>query len=61
MKFQYAVAGGYPSRFIFQTVERFAGCEYKQLLIGPLSVFFKIGEKKKTVYVVTVQYQGRNI
>lgn len=40
---------------------RYAGRGYKQLLIDHYIAIFKIDEKKKTVYVVTVQYQGRNI
>ena len=40
---------------------RYAERGYKQLLIDHYIAIFKIDEKKKTVYVVTVQYQGRNI
>lgn len=40
---------------------RYAGRGYKQLLIDHYIAIFKIDEKKKTVYVVTVQYQGRSI
>ena len=40
---------------------RYAGRGYKQLLIDNYVAIFKIDENKKTVYVVTVQYQGRNI
>ncbi len=40
---------------------RYAGRGYKQLLIDNYIAIFKIDEKKKTVYVITVQYQGRNI
>lgn len=39
---------------------RYAGKGYKQLLIDNYIAIFKIDEPKKTVYVVTVQYHGRN-
>ncbi len=40
---------------------RFAGKGYKQLLIDNYVAIFTVDEKKKRVYVVTVQYQGRDI
>ena len=40
---------------------KYAGKKYKQLLIDNYIAIFRIDEKSKTVYVVTVQYQGRNI
>lgn len=40
---------------------RYAGKEYRQLLIDNYIAIFKIDEASKTVHVVTVQYQGRNI
>lgn len=40
---------------------RYAGQGYRQLLIDHYVAIFKIGDIRKTVYVVTVQYQGRNI
>lgn len=39
----------------------YAGKGYRQLLIDNYVAIFRIDEKEKTVYVVTVQYQGRNI
>ncbi len=42
-------------------VGRYAGKGYKQLLIDNYMAIFKIAETEKIVYVVTVQYQGRNI
>ena len=39
----------------------YAGKGYRQLLIDIYIVIFRIDEASKTVYVVTVQYQGRNI
>ncbi len=42
-------------------VGRYAEKGYKQLVIDNYLVIFRIDEKKKIVYVVTVQYQGRDI
>ena len=39
---------------------RYAGKNYKQLLIDNYIAIYKIDEKNKKVYVVTVQYYGRN-
>lgn len=39
---------------------RYAGKGYKQLLIDNYIVIFRIDNKYKIVYVVTIQYQGRN-
>ncbi len=41
-------------------VGRYAGKGYKQLLIDNFVAIYRIDKKKKTVWVVTVQYQGRN-
>lgn len=40
---------------------RYAGKGYQQLLIDNYIVIFRIDEINKTVYVVTIQYQGRNL
>lgn len=40
---------------------RYAGKGYRQLLIDNYIVIFRIDELNKTVYVVTIQYQGRNL
>lgn len=40
---------------------RFADQGYRQLLIGSYMAIFRIDEAQKAVYVVTVQYQGRNV
>lgn len=40
---------------------RYAGKSYRQLLIDNYIVIFRIDEPHKTVYVVTIQYQGRNL
>ena len=42
-------------------VGRYAGKGYKQLLVDNYVAIFKIDINAKKVYVVTVQYQGRNI
>lgn len=40
---------------------RYAGKRYRQLLIDNYIVIFRIDESHETVYVVTIQYQGRNL
>lgn len=40
---------------------RYAGKGYRQLLIDNYMAIFRIDEVNRTVYVVTMQYQGRNI
>ena len=40
---------------------RFAGKGYRQLLIDNYIAIFRVDEAQKTVYVVTIQYQGRNL
>ena len=40
---------------------RYANQGYRQLLVDNYLIIFRIHEEEKTVYVVTVQYQGRNI
>lgn len=40
---------------------RYAGKGYRQLLIDNYIAIFRIDEPRKTVYVVTIQYQGRNL
>ena len=39
----------------------FAGKGYRQLLVDNYVVIFRIDENQKIVYVVTIQYYGRNI
>lgn len=39
---------------------RYAGKGYRQLLIDNYIAIFRIDEPHKTVYVVTIQYQGQN-
>lgn len=40
---------------------RYAGKGYRQLLIDNYIVIFRIEETSKTVYLITIQYQGRNL
>ena len=40
---------------------RYAGKGYRQLLIDNYITIFRIDESRKTVYVITIQYQGRNL
>lgn len=40
---------------------RYAGKSYRQLLIDNYIAIFRIDEPHKTVYVVTIQYQGQNL
>ena len=40
---------------------RYAGKVYRQLLIDNYMAIFRIDEQHKTVYVVTIQYQGRRL
>jgi len=42
-------------------VGRYAGKGYRQLLVDNYVAIFRMDEDAKTVYVVTVQYQGRNM
>ena len=42
-------------------VGRYADKGYKQLIVDNYVVIYRIDREKKTVYVVTVQYQGRDI
>ncbi len=40
---------------------RYAGKGYRQLLIDNYIAIFRIDEENKIVYVITIQYQGRNL
>ena len=51
----------FPQSHQDRLVGRYAGKGYKQLIIDNYIAIFRIDEKKKTVYVVTVQYQGRDL
>lgn len=51
----------FPQSHQERIVGRYAGKNYRQLLIDNYIVIFRIDESTKTVFIVTVQYQGRNI
>ena len=51
----------FPQSYQERAEGRYAGKGYRQLLIDNYIAIFKIDESKKTVHVVTVQYQGRNV
>ncbi|MCM1171146.1 MAG: type II toxin-antitoxin system RelE/ParE family toxin [Clostridium sp.] len=51
----------FPQSHQERTEGRYAGKCYRQLLIDNYIAIFHIDEVHKTVYVVTIQYQGRNI
>lgn len=40
---------------------RYAGKGYRQLLIDNYIGIYRVDESSKTVYIVTVQYHGRNL
>lgn len=40
---------------------RYAGKGYRQLLVDNYTAIFRIDETSRIVYIVTIQYQGRNI
>lgn len=42
-------------------VGRYAGKGYKQLIIDNYLIIYKMDNASKKVFVVTVQYQGRNV
>lgn len=51
----------FPQSHQMRNEGRYAGQGYRQLIIDNYIAIFKIDESIKTVYVVTVQYQGRNL
>ena len=51
----------FPQSHQERTEGRYAGKEYRQLLIDNYIAIFRIDEESKTVHVVTVQYQGRDL
>ena len=40
---------------------RYAGKNYRQLIIDNYIAIYRIDEETKTVNIVTIQYQGRNL
>lgn len=53
--------GTFPQSHQERNEGRYAGKGYRQLPIDSYIVIFRIDEPLKTVYVVTIQYQGRNL
>lgn len=51
----------FPQSYQERNEGRYVGKGYRQLLIDNYIVIFRIDEPHKTVYVITVQYQGRNL
>lgn len=51
----------FPQSHQRRTTGIYAGKDYRQLIIDNYIAIFRIDEQHKTVYVVTVLYQGRNI
>lgn len=51
----------FPQAHQERTQGRYAGKGYRQLLIDNYIAIFRINETNKTVYVVTIQYQGRRL
>lgn len=50
----------FPYSHQLRTDGRYAGKNYRQLIIDNYIAIFRIEENSKTVYIVTIQYQGRN-
>lgn len=50
-----------PESYQDRLVGRYAGKGYKQLIIDNYIAIFQVDKKAKKVFVVTVQYQGRNL
>lgn len=53
--------GVFPQSHQERTEGRYAKKGYRQLLIDNYIAVFRIDETNKTVHVITVQYQGRNL
>ena len=51
----------FPQSYQERNEGRYVGKGYRQLLIDNYIVIFRIDEPHKIVYVVTIQYQGRNL
>lgn len=51
----------YPEAHQDRLMGRYAGKGYKQLIIDNYIAIFKINTENKKVFVVTVQYGGRNL
>lgn len=53
--------GTFPQSHQERNEGSYAGKGYRQLLIDNYIAIFRIDEADKVVYVVTIQYQGRNL
>ena len=51
----------FPESHQDRLIGRYAGKGYKQLIIDNYIAIFKINNEKRKVFVVTVQYGGRNL
>jgi len=51
----------FPEAHQNRIVGRYAGKGYKQLIIDNYLAIFKIEKNSQKVFVITVQYQGRNL
>ena len=51
----------FPDSHQDRLVGRYAGKGYKQLIVDNYIAVYRIDEKLKRVYVVTIQYGGRNL
>lgn len=51
----------FPESHQDRVVGRYAGRGYKQLIIDNYIAIFKIDKQHKKVFIITVQYQGRNL
>jgi toxin ParE1/3/4 len=51
----------FPQSHQERTEGRYAGKGYRQLIIDNYIAIFRIDDDNMTVYIVTVQYQGRNL
>ena len=50
-----------PDKHQERSVGKYAGKGYRQLVIDNYIAIYKIDTENKIVYVITVQYQGRNL
>ena len=50
----------FPESYQERLEGRFIGKGYRQLLIDNYLAIYKIDDKNKIVYIITVQYQGQN-
>lgn len=51
----------FPQSHQERTEGRYAKKGYRQLLVDNYIVIFRIDETNKTIYIITIQYQGRNL